>query len=314
MVCKLLQQPHGWQALKTSTKQFSFALSARQRCTDGFLFHTAGSRRVAIGPAAPPPELLAAAAQIPWDEDEEDVEDLIGPAPPEMADELDGVGGDERIVEVARVIRCAVAGSSHTSTMDWHAHHDITVALSGRARACFALHCICTVATICCMMISTQSSLGSQHCILSQLHWQCLPDAVTYSQLLLHCDVHIHWMHNMNTVIMLCTLCNTPNKLCQAFHNPACMHDMTSCMGFCRLLSVVPEGKEADAYDVLGVEPEATSGEIKKRYWRLSLLIHPDKCAHPRANDAFQAVSKVSKDLQVYLPAQLLTIKTFCVY
>ncbi len=61
-------------------------------------------RRVAIGPAAPPPELLAA-AQLPWEEDEEDVEDLIGPAPPEMAEELDGVGGDERVAEVARVIR-----------------------------------------------------------------------------------------------------------------------------------------------------------------------------------------------------------------
>ncbi|DBB10067.1 TPA: hypothetical protein ACH3X3_001657 [Trebouxia sp. C0006] len=126
-------------------------------------------RMVAIGPAAPPPELLAAAAQLPWEEDEEDVEDLIGPAPPEMAEELDGVGGDERVAEVARVIR---------------------------------------------------------------------------------------------------------------------------------LLSNLPAGQEADAYDVLGVEPSATSGEIKKRYWRLSLLIHPDKCAHPRANDAFQAVSKMSKELQ----------------
>ena len=65
----------------------------------------AGSRHAPIGPAAPPPELLAAAAQIPWEEDEKDVEDLIGPAPPEMAEEVDGVGGDERIAEVARVIR-----------------------------------------------------------------------------------------------------------------------------------------------------------------------------------------------------------------
>ncbi|KAL0031255.1 hypothetical protein WJX77_011655 [Trebouxia sp. C0004] len=125
--------------------------------------------RVAVGPAAPPPELLAAAAQLSWEEDEEDVEDLIGPAPPEMAEELDGVAGDARVAEVARVIR---------------------------------------------------------------------------------------------------------------------------------LLSNLPAGQEADAYDVLGVEPSATSGEMKKRYWRLSLLIHPDKCAHPRANDAFQAISKVSKELQ----------------
>lgn len=65
----------------------------------------AGRRHAPIGPAAPPPELLAAAAQMPWEDDEEDVEDLIGPAPPEMAEELDGVGGDERIAEVARVIR-----------------------------------------------------------------------------------------------------------------------------------------------------------------------------------------------------------------
>jgi curved DNA-binding protein CbpA len=41
------------------------------------------------------------------------------------------------------------------------------------------------------------------------------------------------------------------------------------------------------------------AGEIKKRYWRLSLLIHPDKCDHPQANDAFQAVTAAAKELQV---------------
>lgn len=54
-----------------------------------------------------------------------------------------------------------------------------------------------------------------------------------------------------------------------------------------------------DAYAALGVEVEAKGTDIKKRYWRLSLLIHPDKCDHPRANDAFQAINKAAKDLQV---------------
>jgi DnaJ-class molecular chaperone len=45
------------------------------------------------------------------------------------------------------------------------------------------------------------------------------------------------------------------------------------------------------------VAPQAAAGDIKKRYWRLSLLIHPDKCAHPQANSAFQAVSKAAKVL-----------------
>ena len=37
---------------------------------------------------------------------------------------------------------------------------------------------------------------------------------------------------------------------------------------------------------------------MKKRYWRLSLLIHPDKCDHPKAHDAFQAVTGAAKELQ----------------
>ena len=60
---------------------------------------------------------------------------------------------------------------------------------------------------------------------------------------------------------------------------------------------------EPDAYAVVGMEHSATAAEVKKRYWRLSLLIHPDKCGHARANDAFQAVSRAAHDLQV--PARL---------
>jgi curved DNA-binding protein CbpA len=51
----------------------------------------------------------------------------------------------------------------------------------------------------------------------------------------------------------------------------------------------------------MGLEPDAKGADVKRRYMRLSLLIHPDKCGHPQAQRAFQAVSKASKQLQVKL-------------
>jgi curved DNA-binding protein CbpA len=54
----------------------------------------------------------------------------------------------------------------------------------------------------------------------------------------------------------------------------------------------------ADPAAVLGVPLEAPAREVKKRYWRLSLLIHPDKCDHPRAGEAFQAVAAAAAELQ----------------
>ena len=59
------------------------------------------------------------------------------------------------------------------------------------------------------------------------------------------------------------------------------------------------EKKTADAYEVVGADPDASANEIKKRYWKLSLMIHPDKCDHPKAQDAFNALSQAAKDLQV---------------
>ncbi len=71
-------------------------------------------------------------------------------------------------------------------------------------------------------------------------------------------------------------------------------------MLLCRILELASrEGKKADVYKVVGVERDAKGQDVKKRYWRLSLLIHPDKCDHPRAQDAFNAVSQAAKDLQV---------------
>eukprot|EP00798_Chlamydomonas_sp_ICE-L_P030369 gene30369-35375_t len=63
-------------------------------------------------------------------------------------------------------------------------------------------------------------------------------------------------------------------------------------------LSGPPSVLELDAYAVIGLENTCTGPEVKKRYMRLSLLIHPDKCSHKDAHDAFQAVSKASKLLQ----------------
>ena len=56
--------------------------------------------------------------------------------------------------------------------------------------------------------------------------------------------------------------------------------------------------KEADSYAIMELKPDAKGADVKRRYMRLSLLIHPDKCSHPQAQHAFQAVSKASKMLQ----------------
>ncbi|CAE5962941.1 unnamed protein product [Arabidopsis arenosa] len=58
---------------------------------------------------------------------------------------------------------------------------------------------------------------------------------------------------------------------------------------------------EADAdspYDVLGVNHNMAADNMKKRYWKLSLLVHPDKCSHPQAQEAFVLLNKAFKELQ----------------
>ncbi|CAD7699649.1 unnamed protein product [Ostreobium quekettii] len=67
-----------------------------------------------------------------------------------------------------------------------------------------------------------------------------------------------------------------------------------------RVMAVVASagpGSHPDAYDVLGVDPGASTSAVRKRYWMLSLLVHPDKCGHPKAQQAFQAVNHASKQL-----------------
>ncbi|CAO2170196.1 unnamed protein product [Urochloa humidicola] len=51
-------------------------------------------------------------------------------------------------------------------------------------------------------------------------------------------------------------------------------------------------------YDVLGVNWKMSTDNMKKRYWKLSLLVHPDKCPHPSAQEAFVKLNNAFKDLQ----------------
>jgi curved DNA-binding protein CbpA len=63
------------------------------------------------------------------------------------------------------------------------------------------------------------------------------------------------------------------------------------------LRAMTLSGAEGDAYALLGVDVGATAGEVKKCFWRLSLLVHPDKCGHARAAEAFAAVVKAKDEL-----------------
>ncbi|XP_042488425.1 uncharacterized protein LOC122068616 [Macadamia integrifolia] len=51
-------------------------------------------------------------------------------------------------------------------------------------------------------------------------------------------------------------------------------------------------------YDVLGVNMNMSTDNMKKRYWKLSLLVHPDKCSHPQAQQSFVKLNRAFKDLQ----------------
>lgn len=50
-------------------------------------------------------------------------------------------------------------------------------------------------------------------------------------------------------------------------------------------------------YDILELGQEANDAEIKKKYRVLSILIHPDKCKHEKAADAFHVLEQAYKTL-----------------
>eukprot|EP00746_Dinoflagellata_sp_MGD_P099038 gnl/MRDRNA2_/MRDRNA2_40276_c0_seq1.p1 gnl/MRDRNA2_/MRDRNA2_40276_c0~~gnl/MRDRNA2_/MRDRNA2_40276_c0_seq1.p1 ORF type:complete len:282 (+),score=80.45 gnl/MRDRNA2_/MRDRNA2_40276_c0_seq1:104-949(+) len=52
------------------------------------------------------------------------------------------------------------------------------------------------------------------------------------------------------------------------------------------------------AYEVLQCGPDITEAELTKRYKQLSIMIHPDKCKHENAAEAFQVLAKAYQDIK----------------
>jgi DnaJ family protein C protein 8 len=50
-------------------------------------------------------------------------------------------------------------------------------------------------------------------------------------------------------------------------------------------------------YDILEVGAESSEEEIKKRFRMLSILVHPDKCRHEKAPDAWHLLEQAYKQL-----------------
>ncbi|EPS68208.1 hypothetical protein M569_06562 [Genlisea aurea] len=61
----------------------------------------------------------------------------------------------------------------------------------------------------------------------------------------------------------------------------------------CRILSCF----KLNAFEYLNLPFDSSMDDVKRQYRRLSLLVHPDKCNHPQAKDAFAALAKAQQIL-----------------
>ncbi|CAG8605920.1 9688_t:CDS:2 [Cetraspora pellucida] len=59
-------------------------------------------------------------------------------------------------------------------------------------------------------------------------------------------------------------------------------------------------------FDILDLAPDGTEKDIKNAYRKKSLLIHPDKTKHPKAQEAFALLKKAETELSNEKTRQLL--------
>lgn len=50
-----------------------------------------------------------------------------------------------------------------------------------------------------------------------------------------------------------------------------------------RVMKLVNANSFVDPFHILDLNKDTGDSDVKKRYWKLSLMVHPDKCQHPMA-------------------------------
>ncbi|KAK9845176.1 hypothetical protein WJX84_002401 [Apatococcus fuscideae] len=50
-------------------------------------------------------------------------------------------------------------------------------------------------------------------------------------------------------------------------------------------------------FEQIGINFDCTMEDIRRQYRKVSLMVHPDKCKHPRATDAFEVLGNANKTL-----------------
>ena len=54
---------------------------------------------------------------------------------------------------------------------------------------------------------------------------------------------------------------------------------------------------QLNPFEQMGLRFDSTQEEVKRQYRKVSLLIHPDKCKHPKATSAFEVLGHANSQL-----------------